>query len=50
MNPAATILNEVLNNVLHKVPQSYTKENTMGITMIKMVIWLLMRKKRKMFV
>ena len=40
----------VLNDMQHKALQSYIIENAMGITMIKMVIWLLMRKKRKMFV
>ena len=43
-------INGVLNDMQHKALQSYIIENAMGITMIKMVIWLLMRKKRKMFV
>src|SRR5690554_451579 len=36
------------NNVLHKGPQSYIIENVMGILMMQMVIWQLMRKRRKM--
>src|SRR5690554_1467398 len=44
----ATILSGVSNNVLHKGPQSYIIENVMGILMMQMLIWQLMRKRRKM--
>jgi len=47
MNHAVKILSGESNNVLHKGPQSYIIENVMGILMMQMVIWQLMRKRRK---